>query len=71
MADQLQDLAEYLKVCTNATGVYIGELIRPKKKIEENDLDDAHIDNEAEEIVRYIHSTEKHEFLIKKTLKKS
>lgn len=64
-------MTEYLKVCTNATGVYIGELIKPKKKIEENDLDDAHLDPDAEEIIRYIHSTEKHEYLIKNTLKKN
>jgi len=60
-----------LKVCTGSTGVYIGELIRPKKKIEENDFDDAHLDPEAEEIIRYIHATENHEYLIKNTLKKS
>jgi len=29
----LQDFTEYLKTCTEATGVYIGELIKPKKKI--------------------------------------
>jgi len=33
LSDHLQDLVEYLKVCTNATGVYIGELIKPKKQI--------------------------------------
>lgn len=67
----MNDLANYLKQCTNATGVYIGELIKPKKPIEEFDMDDAHIDNEAEEIIRYIHATEGHEYLINKTLKKT
>lgn len=71
LADNLQDLANYLKNSTQATGVYIGELIRPKKIIEENDLDDAHIDNEAEEIIKYIHTTENHEFLLKEVLKKN
>lgn len=33
LADNLQDLASYLKSATGATGVYIGELIRPKKPI--------------------------------------
>lgn len=71
LTDNLQDLANYLKNSTEATGVYIGELIWPKKKIEENDLDDAHIDNEAEEIIRYIHTTDNHEYLLKENLKKT
>lgn len=55
----------------NSTGVYIGELIRPKKAIEEDDQDDAHLDPEAEEIIRYIHATEGHEYIVEKTLSKA
>ncbi len=70
LADVMQDLAGYVKEHTGATGVYIGHLIRPKKPIEDGDDDTAHIDEEAEEIIRYIHATEKHEFIVNQTLNK-
>ena len=70
LSDQLQDLAGYLQDNTKATGVYIGQLIRPKKEIEEDADETAHVDEEAEEIVRYIHATDKHEYIVDQTLGK-
>ena len=43
---------------TDATGVYIGELIRPKKAIAEDAGENDHIDEEAPEMIKYIHAPE-------------
>jgi len=68
LSDLLQDFAVYLQNCTGATGVYIGKLIKPNKKITDDDDDKAHEDEEATEIIQYIHATPDHDFLIEKTL---
>lgn len=69
LADQLQDLSEFLKEQTSSTAVYIGKLVNPKRRIEEDDDDKAHLDEGAEKIIHYIHSTKGHEFLVDKVLK--
>ena len=68
LSDLLQDFACYIKEHTQATGVYIGKLIKPFKEITDDDNDEAHIDPEATEIIKYIHATPDHDFLIEKTL---
>jgi len=65
-SDLLQDFSNYLKDHTDATGVYIGKLIKPLKEIADDDNDEAHIDPEAVEIIKYIHATPDHDFLIEK-----
>ena len=45
--DNLQDLAEFLKEFTMATSVYIGKLVGPKRQINDDDDEKAHIDEEA------------------------
>jgi len=43
-------------------------LIKPKKEIKEEDDDTAHVDGDAADVIKYIHATEKHDFLINKIL---
>jgi len=54
LADQLQDLTDRLKKMTKATAVYIGKLVQPKKSIEDNDNDKAHIDKDAERVINFL-----------------
>ena len=68
LSDMLQDFTHFLKEHTGATGVYIGKLIRPHKPIKEDDHDKAHENAEAPEIIRYLHATPDHDFMINKTL---
>ncbi len=58
MADNLEDLSTFVSEMTEATGVYIGELIRPKKAIAEDAGENDHIDEEAPEMIKYIHAPE-------------
>lgn len=51
MTDHLDELANFLKEFTNATGVYIGKLIRPLKQIKDEDDDRAHIDDENPKVI--------------------
>ncbi len=69
MNDQLQDLANFLKTKTESTAAYIGKLVYPKLKISDEDDEGAHIDNEAQQIIHFLHATQNHEFLVDKTLK--
>ena len=66
---ELPALAEHLQHFTGATAVYIGKVVLPKKKIKEDDNDQAHEDPSAEPMIQFTHSTEGHDFLIDKTLK--
>lgn len=49
--ENLQDLVDFLEEHTKATGVYIAKLVNQKKKIEEDALDNAHIDEEAPKVL--------------------
>lgn len=69
LADNLDELAEYLHEFTGATGVYIGKLIQPRKEIGDDDDDRAHIDNDNPKVVWYIHSNKNHEFIKGQILK--
>jgi hypothetical protein len=66
--DNLQDLADHLKEFTSGTAVYIGKLIQPTKPIEEGSDDTAHLDPDAEQILRFCNANKQHEFLVNKTL---
>ena len=46
-SDLLQELVDHLKEYTNASGVYIAKLIRPKKEIGDDANENAHEDPEA------------------------
>ena len=64
LADYLQDLTDHLKENTGATGVYIGKLVKPIKPITDEDDDTAHLNEEAENHIQYIHASKDHSFLI-------
>ena len=58
MADNLPGLVHYLKKYTGSTGVYIGRLQYPERKIKIDDDDKAHLDYEAEQVIKFIHASE-------------
>eukprot|EP00347_Sterkiella_histriomuscorum_P002901 403366357 len=68
LTDNLDELAQYLQDFTGATGVYIGKLIQPRKEIQDEDDDRAHIDNDNPKVVWYIHSSQGHEYMKGKIL---
>lgn len=61
---------DHLKSFTNATAVYVGKLIQPTKPIKEDSDDTAHIDPDAEKIIRFSNANSEHGFLVDKTLSK-
>jgi len=65
----LSDLADYLQKFTNATGVYIGKLVHPVKTISEDDDDKAHLDEENPKVIRFLSSSNGHEFMVGQFLK--
>jgi hypothetical protein len=67
-ADQLQNLTDHLKKQTKSTAVYIGKLVTPTKPIKESDNDKAHIDREAEKIIRFCNADSEHQYIVDKTL---
>ena len=64
LEDNLQGLTEFLQKNTNSTGVYIGRLVYPSKKIADDDDDKAHLDSEAPKVIKYINASKNHEFMI-------
>lgn len=71
MTDELDNLSNLLQEFTNATGVYIGKLIPPKKEIGENDDDRAHIDEDNPKVIMFLHASKGHEFMVERVLKPS
>lgn len=67
--DQLQDQVDHVKSFTDATAVYVGKLVQPKKAIKDDDDDTAHLDTDASQQIHFMHSTAGHEFLVDKVLK--
>ena len=51
LEDNLQDLVDYLKEFTGATGVYVGKLVNQKKEINDEDDDAAHNDDENPKMI--------------------
>ena len=48
MSDYLQELTDYLQRYCNASAVYIGKLVSPKKPITDADDDQAHVEDGGE-----------------------
>ena len=69
MNDQLQELVEILKDFTKSTAVYIGKLETPKRRIQEDDDDKAHIDDDAQKIIHFLNASKGHEFLVDAVLR--
>ena len=53
LTDNLEQLANFLKKFTGATGVYIGKLVPPKRDIAEDDDDRAHLDEEQPKVIHF------------------
>jgi len=63
-------LTNHLQQFTDASAVYIGKLVAPKKPIEDGDDDSAHIDEASEKIILFSHADDKHQFLVDEVLRK-
>jgi len=68
LADQLQNLTDHLKCETGATAVYIGKVITPNKPITDSDDDKAHLNPDAEKVIRFCNADEKHQYIVDKQL---
>lgn len=66
--DNLHNLALYLSHFTGATGVYIGKLLPPSKPVDDQSEDTSHIIADQPKVIKYIHTTENHTFMLGKTL---
>lgn len=66
----MQDLTDHLKQYTNASAVYIGQLVAPKKPIKDGDDDQAHLDDSTEKIIHFSHANAAHKFLVDQKLSK-
>ena len=71
LSDNLQDLTDHIKKYTNASAVYVGKLVSPKKSITDDDDDTAHVDDSGEKIIHFSHANSEHDFLVDKVLKKT
>ena len=58
-----------LKMYTNANAVYVGKLIQPNKPVDDSSLDDAHLNPDADHVVKFLYANDEHKFLIDKTLR--
>lgn len=70
LADELQNLTDHIKKETDATAVYIGKVICPHKKIEEGDDDRAHLNPDADKVIRFCNADSDHQYIVDKTLSK-
>lgn len=61
-------MVDFLKEFTHSTAAYIGKLVMPKKKIQDNDDENAHIDESSNKIIHFMKSTKGHEFMVDKIL---
>lgn len=66
--DRLQDLTDFIAKQTNATGVYIAKLVCPRKPIEDESDDKAHLDEESAKVLQYIRATQDHQYMINRVL---
>ena len=64
LEDNLQELVEFVQEQTGATGVYIGKLVHPAKEIDEEADDKAHLDDEAPKVIKFMHASKGHEFMV-------
>ena len=64
LEDNLQELVDFIQEQTGATGVYVGKLVYPTKEIEEDADEKAHLDEEAPKVIKYMHASKGHEFMV-------
>ena len=64
MNDKLQELCDFLKDHTTATGVYIGYLQYPEQTINEDGGEEDHLNTELPKVVKFTHATEDHKYVV-------
>ena len=64
LEDNLQELVEFVQEQTGSTGVYVGKLRFPEKEIDEEADDKAHQDEEAPKVIKFMHASKGHEFMV-------
>lgn len=57
-----------MKKETDATAVYIGKVICPHKKISDSDDDKAHLNADADKVIRFCNADDMHKYIVDKTL---
>jgi len=61
-------LVEFLEEQSEATGVYVGKLVFPKRPIDDDAADNAHFDDEAPKVIQYTHATKSHGYMVDRVL---
>ena len=64
----MQGLVDFLEEQSEATGVYVGKLVFPKRPIEDDAADNAHFDDEAPKVIQYTHATKSHSYMVDRVL---
>jgi hypothetical protein len=62
--DNLTEFCEYIHRNIKSTGVYVGKLEPKMKPIQDDDDENAHIDNDAPEVLKFKHANEDHQLLM-------
>lgn len=69
MADNLQELANFIHEFTDATGVYVGKLEHPRVVAKDSDNDKAHVLRNEAKVIKYIHAApHDHSYIVNKVL---
>ena len=69
LADELKNLVDHVKMLTDSTAVYIGKVVLPIKKIDDEADDLSHIKAGAEPQIQFMHSSAEHQFMVDQVLK--
>lgn len=64
LEDNLQELVDFVQRETKAEGVYVGKLVYPAREIEDDADDTAHQDTEAPKVIKFMHASAGHEFMV-------
>ena len=68
LSDELKQLVDHVKMLTGSTAVYIGKVVLPIKKIDDEADDTSHIKAGAQPEIQFMHSSAEHQFMIDKVL---
>ena len=66
--DNLEDFAQYIHNNVGSTGVYIGQLEPPRRKIKDDADENSHLNLEKPEIIKFKYANEDHRSLINGTV---
>lgn len=62
-------MAQYIERNVNATGVYIGQLEASFNPISEDAADGDHMPEEPQEVIKFKHANDNHDFMVGSVLK--